>query len=138
VRFTALFLISIPLAVSAEKFVAVWKGEGENGSRMTLRLFNPIPTALSEGWLNSPQGTDAADGDFHAISREPAWLEIKRGPVVFQADRAGKYPAARYSWRDGVLTICMLGFKSRVIDLRDGIATHIDYSTCVTMRKVEK
>ncbi len=124
--------------MSADKFLATWKGEGESGSRMTLRLLKPLPAEPSEGWLNAAEGADAGDGDFHASRKKPAQFEVKRGPIVFQAEKRGKYPAARYSWRDGVLTICMLGFAPGEFDGRAGTPVRVDYATCATMHKVDR
>ena len=134
----AILLLPASGASSADKFVEVWKGRGEFGSQMVLRLLKPLPAEPSEGWMNSPEGSDAGDGDFHASRRKPARFEVKRGPVVFQAEQHGKYSAGRYSWRDGVLKICMLSFTPGEFDGRAGIPVRVDYNLCATMSKVEK
>jgi hypothetical protein len=125
-------------ALCADKFASVWKGKGEFGSRMTLRLLRELPAEPSEGWLNGTEGKDPGDGDFEASRIKPAKFSVQRGPIVFEAERRGKYPAARYSWRDGVLTICMLSFTPGVFDGRAGIPVRVDYSLCATMQKVDK
>jgi hypothetical protein len=130
-------ILSAAVAEGGEKFVAIWKAEGEYGSRMVLRLLKPLPADPSEGWLNTPESHDA-DGDFQASRRKPARFQVKRGPVVFQPEKRGGYPAARYALRDGVLTVCMLSFTPGGFDGRAGIPVKVDYSLCAVMHKVEK
>jgi hypothetical protein len=132
-------LLLLPfVAHGGDKFLSVWKGKGEHGSLMTLRLLKPLPSDPSDGWLNSPEGDDKGDGDFVASRVTPAHFKVDRGPIVFESEKKGKYSGGRYTLRDGVLTICMLSFTPGQFDGRPGIPVHIDYSTCATMRRIYK
>ena len=112
-------------------FLAVYTGAAD-GAVMKLEMLREIPREPEAGWLNSVDEA-AADGRFRATSRKPVKFEFEPNFVAFQAHREGRFPGAKYYWRNGSLVVCMLRLTPGSVKGSDRLALGGDYSQCATM-----
>lgn len=109
---------------------------GETGpATLTLDVIRELALLPESGWVNSVDKR-AADGRFQARKRGPIKYELEPNYVAFQEVKDGKHPNGKYSWRDGVLTICMLTLMPGTVG--DKLAFRFDYDTCAVMTKVSR
>jgi hypothetical protein len=109
---------------------------GEAGAAtLTLDVVRELPLTPESGWMNAVDQS-AADGRFRARKRGPVKFELEPNYVAFQEARDGEHPNGKYSWRDGVLTICMLTLTPGAVG--DKLAFRFDYDTCAVMTKKVK
>lgn len=102
---------------------------------MTLDVIRELPHTPESGWVNSVDQS-TADGRFRSRRRGAVKFELEPNYVAFQQDRDGEHPNGKYSWRDGVLTICMLTLTP--VALGDKVAFRFDYDTCAVMTQKAK
>ena len=115
-------------------FTASYVGEA-GPATLTLDVIRELPLTPETGWLNSVDQS-AADGRFRARKRGPVKFELEPNYVAFQEARDGERPNAKYYWRDGTLTICMLTLTPGAVG--DKLAFRFDYETCAIMTKRAK